>query len=129
MQTAALIAALRTEGFDAVTPALAAAMPLIADEGSRPSDMARQAGLTKRAIGQLVGELTGRGYVELRRDLADVRATLVWLTPRSLELRRRGFEIKPALQRDAEALVGREHLADLETALKVLLGLEHYERS
>ena len=49
-------------------------------EGSRITDMARRARITKQGMGQLVAELEEMGYVERRPDPADGRAKRVVLS-------------------------------------------------
>ena len=48
--------------------------------GSRITDVARKAGISKQAVGQLVDELQGLGYVTRVSDPTDARARLVVLT-------------------------------------------------
>ena len=48
--------------------------------GSRITDLARRARMTKQGMGQLVAELEGLGYVERRPDPTDRRAKRVALT-------------------------------------------------
>jgi DNA-binding MarR family transcriptional regulator len=49
-------------------------------EGSRLSDLARGANMTPQAMGELVDELEGLGYVVRRPDPTDRRAKLITLT-------------------------------------------------
>lgn len=48
--------------------------------GSRITDLARRARMTKQGMGQLVADLEALGYVERRPDPADGRAKIVVLT-------------------------------------------------
>lgn len=50
--------------------------------GSRITDVAVRAGITKQAVGQLVTELEQLGYVERIADPTDARARLVVYTPK-----------------------------------------------
>jgi DNA-binding MarR family transcriptional regulator len=58
--------------------------PHIELEGSRLTDIAERAGITKQAVGQLVDELEAMGYVERVSDPRDGRARLVVYTARGL---------------------------------------------
>ena len=98
-------------------------------EGSRITDMARRARITKQGMGQLVAELEEMGYVERRPDPADRRAKRVVLTAKGqaaveaglaalsdLEARwaghvgeRRARELRATLA-DICAAFGREHI-------------------
>lgn len=53
--------------------------------GSRITDVAARAGITKQAVGQLVDELEALGYVTRVVDPSDARARLVVLTDRGRE--------------------------------------------
>lgn len=119
--TSRLIAGLRTNGFEDVTPAFAALMPFIGLEGSRQSDIAKRAQLTKQAVGQLVKELAARGYVGVRRDPVSARATLVAFTERGLALRDKGFALKRELLSEMERALGEEGLGVFEQSTRILL--------
>src|SRR5438128_5484803 len=62
--TATMMAMLPSRGFSDVTPAFSSLMPLLDENGARPTALAQRAGITKQAISQLVRELEVRGYVE-----------------------------------------------------------------
>src|SRR5689334_24600888 len=71
-------AALRARpGFEKLRPAYLAVMRNMNPHGSRITDIARRAGLTKQAIGLLVRDLEAAGYVEVVDDPSDARARLV----------------------------------------------------
>src|SRR5262249_29884323 len=57
-----------------VRPAHTALFPHLDFEGIRLTDLARRAGITKQAAGQLVDDLVGAGMVERVRDPTDRRA-------------------------------------------------------
>lgn len=58
----------------------------IAPEGSRVSDLAAQARVTKQSAAFLVEQLEAAGYVERIPDPTDGRARLVRLTKRALQV-------------------------------------------
>ena len=82
--------ALEQRAFDAVvaagitdiTLAQARIAARIAPNGSRVSDLAEQARVTKQSAASLVEQLEKAGYVERVPDPSDGRARLVRLTPR-----------------------------------------------
>jgi DNA-binding MarR family transcriptional regulator len=86
----ALVATMMPElvryGFNGITPAFASLMSLLDATGIRPTTLAKRAGTTKQAIGQLVRELETRGYVEQVPDSTDTRAKIVRLTKRGVAL-------------------------------------------
>jgi DNA-binding MarR family transcriptional regulator len=73
---------LAAAGFGDITPAQARVFQRIAPTGSRLTDLAAQAGITKQSAGFLVDQLERAGYVERVPDRADGRARLVRLAAR-----------------------------------------------
>ena len=78
-----VFAGLAAAGFEDLTPAQARVLARIAPAGSRLTDLAAQAGITKQSAGFLVDQLEANGYVERVPDPSDGRARLVRLTPRA----------------------------------------------
>ena len=74
--------ALWAAGYDDFTPAQARVFQRIAPGGSRLTDLAEQASITKQSAGFLIDQLERAGYVERVRDPADARARLVRITAR-----------------------------------------------
>jgi len=70
-------------GITDITLAQARIAARISPQGSRVSDLAEQARVTKQSAGFLVDHLEAAGYVERVPDPADRRARLVRLTPRA----------------------------------------------
>ena len=66
------------------TPAQARVFQRIAPGGSRLTDLAEQASITKQSAGFLVDQLERAGYVERVADPSDGRARLVRITERGL---------------------------------------------
>ena len=95
----------------------------LALEGSRLSDLARQAGMTKQAMGDLVDQCEAWGLVTREADPRDSRARIVRFTPAGLAW----------LQafRDAVAQAEAEFRAEVgdNVATVVTLGLEAYAGS
>jgi DNA-binding MarR family transcriptional regulator len=73
---------LAVAGFDDFTPAQARVFQRIAPGGSRLTDLAEQAGVTKQTAGFLVDQLERAGYVERVPDPSDGRARLVRIAER-----------------------------------------------
>jgi DNA-binding MarR family transcriptional regulator len=61
-------------------------MQFLDDEGSRVSDLARRAQITKQSMAELVAHLERHGYVERVPDPSDRRAKLVRTTANGQEL-------------------------------------------
>jgi DNA-binding MarR family transcriptional regulator len=77
---AELNARLREQGYPDVRLAHSALFAHIDSNGTRSSELAERAGMTKQGMGQLVADLEEKGYVERVEDPADRRAKLVRLT-------------------------------------------------
>ena len=73
---------LAAAGFGDLTPAQARVFQRIAPAGSRLTDLAAQAGITKQSAGFLVDQLERAGYVERVPDPEDGRARLVRIAER-----------------------------------------------
>ncbi|WP_116451625.1 MarR family winged helix-turn-helix transcriptional regulator [Blastococcus litoris] len=112
-----VFAALAEAGFDDVSPAQAQVFQRIAPEGSRLTDLAAQAGITKQSAGFLVDQLERAGYVERVADPADGRARLVRIAERgarSVEVSRR---VVAEVEAEWTAHLGRERMALLRDVL------------
>jgi DNA-binding MarR family transcriptional regulator len=72
-------------GFDDIRPAHTAVFQHIDAGGSRLTDLAERAQITKQSMGYLVDHLEQRGYLERRPDPSDRRAVLISLTDRGWE--------------------------------------------
>src|SRR5947208_16196864 len=75
-------AGLTEAGFGDVRPAHTAVFQHIDADGSRLTDLAERAQITKQSMGYLVDYLEDRGYLERRPDPSDRRAAIVCLTDR-----------------------------------------------
>ncbi len=69
-----------------VRPAHSAVLRNISRAGSRVTEMAERAGMTKQSMAELIEYLRARGYVELAPDPSDGRAKLVRLTAQGWKL-------------------------------------------
>jgi DNA-binding MarR family transcriptional regulator len=91
-------------------PSHSAVFAQIKTEGSRLTDLARGANITPQAMGELVDELEGLGYVERRPDPTDRRAKLIVLTDRGRACIAAGIStINGIEQRITETLGERGH--------------------
>jgi DNA-binding MarR family transcriptional regulator len=69
-------------GFEDIGTAHLAVFQYPSPRGARVTVLAERAGMSRQAITYLIRELERNGYLELRRDPSDGRATLVHLTER-----------------------------------------------
>ena len=73
-------------GFAELRPAHFAVFQVLMPQGSRLTELAKRAGMTKQSMGYLVDYLEGHGYLRRLPDPADQRAQLVCVTPRAKKL-------------------------------------------
>src|SRR5688572_5927889 len=107
-------------GFEDFTPAQARVFQRIASDGSRLTDLADQAQITKQSAGFLVDQLERAGYVERVPDPTDARARLVWITPRGAEATEVAAGIVADIEREWTAHLGRQPAAQLRRHLERL---------
>lgn len=110
---------LRAKGF-AITIAQARLAARIADEGSRLTDLAESAQVTKQTAGFLVDQLERAGYVERRPDRRDARVRLIRLAERGLQLQRVARAMERTLDAEWERHLGATRMAALREALVAL---------
>lgn len=111
-----VLAALAEAGHE-VTLAQARLLQRVAREGSRLTDLAAQAQVTKQSAGSLVDQLEARGYVERVPDPRDGRARLIRPARRGLEAAALAAPVVAAVEAEWTAHLGEETMAALRAAL------------
>ncbi len=110
------LAAVREAGFTDITQAQARVAARIGPDGTRLTDLAEQAQVTKQTAGFLVDQLERAGYVERRPDPTDGRARLVCISERGA----RAVEVANAavarLEAEWEAHLGAAEMRRLRKA-------------
>lgn len=114
-----VIDAVREAGFD-LTLAQAKLAARIGDQGSRLTDLAEQAQITKQSAGFLVDQLERAGLVERAPDPADARARLVRFTERGLAVVSVARTVEGQILREWRRHLGPERFAALQEALTAL---------
>ena len=79
-----VLGALHESGFQDMSAAKARVFERIGAQGTRLTDLAEQAQVTKQTAGSLVDQLEQAGYVERRPDPSDARARLICMAERGL---------------------------------------------
>src|SRR5574343_716645 len=92
----------------------------LALDGSRPTELAEQAGMSKQAMGKLVDQCEAWGLVQRETDARDARAKRVRFTPTGLAWLQ-AFE-----QAVAQAEAELRQTVGPEVAAVIALGLEAY---
>lgn len=119
-QVAALMAGLAARGYGDLTPAFATVIPQLDAVGARSTVLARQAGVSKQAMSQLLKQLEELDYVEQIADSTDTRAKRVRLTRRGVALRQACMDIRTELHKAAIQALGKTNLARLQRDLQTL---------
>ena len=88
--------------------------------GSRISDLAARAGVTKGAMGQLVADCERLGLVTRVSDSNDARATIVALSKRGRDLMEVTRRASREIEADFAAAVGTDAFAAVRTGLTAL---------
>jgi DNA-binding MarR family transcriptional regulator len=100
-----------------VTLAQARVFARIGPDGTRLTELAEAAQVTKQTAGFLVDQLQAEGYVERVPDPSDARARLVRIAPRGREAVARAREMEQVVEREWERHLGAERMAALRDAL------------
>jgi DNA-binding MarR family transcriptional regulator len=116
---------MRGAGFDDVREGHGCVFGFIdLENGSRLTDMADRARLTKQAVGEAVAELEQKGYVERVPDPADGRAKIIKLTERGREAALTGRRLFAEIEREWAEEVGEELVAAMREAAERIIELE-----
>lgn len=115
-----ILARLAEEGFDDLTLAQARLAARVGEEGTRVTDLATQAQVTKQTAGALVDQLERAGYVTREPDPRDARARLVTLADRGRQAQAAARQVEAALAQEWEEHLGAEQMRQLRDALASL---------
>jgi DNA-binding MarR family transcriptional regulator len=109
-------------GFGDLRPALLAVAQHISAEGTRITELAERAWLTKATVVHAVDELERLGYVTREPDPSDGRAKLVRTTERAHAAERVAREAIRDIRSAWADLIGRGEMDALEAGLRTLRG-------
>ncbi len=89
-------------------------------EGTRLTELAERAHMTKQSVGEVASDLEQRGYVERVPDPADGRAKIIRLTERGRDAQRTGRDLIDDIEREWAERFGEERIAALRDALEAV---------
>ncbi|MBP1821315.1 MarR family transcriptional regulator [Mycobacterium sp. OAE908] len=115
-----ILQAIKDAGFDDVTLAQARVFQRIAPGGSRLTDLAEQAQMTKQSAAGLVDELERMGYVRRVPDPSDRRARLIQIDKRGLQAGKAAQEAHDAIAAEWRSHLGIRRFGQLREALEDL---------
>ena len=113
--------AMHARGFAGIRLVHIALIRNVDENGTRISDIARRAGMTKQATGQLVAEFVELGYIRLVPDPDDGRAKIARYTAKGKRLL---LAIVASIEQTEDAVseaIGAARLAALKTTLRRIL--------
>jgi DNA-binding MarR family transcriptional regulator len=96
-------------------------LPHIDLDGTRQIEVARRAGISKQAVGQLVDELVALGLLSREPDPRDGRAQLVRFTDQGLTQLIAGFDVLDGLESELTEQLGTPTIERLRRDLAELL--------
>lgn len=114
-----VFAALAEAGYD-ITPAQARVFQRIGANGTRLTELAEQAQVTKQTAGFLVDQLERAGYVQRTPDPTDARARLVRISARGLKTIPIASAAIAEIEAEWTAHLGTAKVAQLRAALTTL---------
>jgi DNA-binding MarR family transcriptional regulator len=107
-------------GYSDIRPGHGCVFGNIDPDGSRLTDLADRAGMTKQSVGEVTNDLEQRGYLERVPDPADGRAKIIRLTNRGREAQAIGRGLIDDIERDWAERFGTEQVAALREALEAI---------
>lgn len=127
--SAELDGALRAASFRDVRAAHAPVFMAIDPEGSRVTDLAERAAMSKQAVGELIRHLADHGYLTVTSDPVDRRAKKVQLTERGWEALDLGERVIAEFDAWLEDAVGSDHVTQLRQILTRIVTHEPHNRT
>ncbi len=111
-----VLAALRAAGFE-VTAAQGRVFARIAPSGTRLTDLAEMAQVSKQTAGFLVDQLEKGGYVERVPDPTDARARLVRIAPRGRAVQAAAAEVERQVVAEWTRHLGAAEMTRLQRSM------------
>jgi DNA-binding MarR family transcriptional regulator len=116
-----VIRAMHARGFPGIRLVHIALIRNVDEGGTRISEIARRAGMTKQATGQLASEFVELGYIRIVPDPTDGRAKIAEYTAKGKRLLRAIVASIRETESRFAAVIGEEEMARLKETLTLLL--------
>lgn len=113
----ALRATLKSGGWETVTRAQSLLLANITAGEHRASRLAKNLGVSRQAISQMLAELEARGLIDISADPNDGRAQVVNFSPRSAALRDAAAASLNLLEEELRQRIGAKNFEGLRGAL------------
>jgi DNA-binding MarR family transcriptional regulator len=111
---------LSTTDYSDIRPAHGCVFGHVDPDGTRLTDLADRAHMTKQSVGEVVTDLQQRGYVERVPDPSDGRAKIIRLTARGHEAQAFGWKLINDIEREWAEHFGTERIAALRETLEAV---------
>ncbi len=108
----------REGGHDVMPDSWHAMLPFIDLEGTRSSQLAQRAGISKQAVGKIVRELEAQQLLKRAPDPEDGRSFLVQFTERGIERLQLVHRLIEQIEREYEAMLGVQQMHALRRSLR-----------
>ncbi len=118
--SAGLYERIAAAGFGDVRPGHGCVFGTIEPDGSRLTDLAERARMTKQTVGEVTTDLERLGYVERVPDPRDGRAKIIRLTARGREAQGVGRRLIEETETEWAERYGEETMRSLRDALEVI---------
>lgn len=118
-----LQAHLQAKGWGQVTRPQSMVMVNFVTGVLRPSDIARNLGISRQAIHSTIAQMVDMGMLELKDDPADGRSKVIAITPKGVAMRADANEAVQALTAELGRRIGKAHVAALAAALSCDWGM------
>lgn len=108
---------LKEKGYENISPSHGWIFSNIEDRGSRITELAAKAKITKQSMSVLVSQLESNGYVKRIPDSNDKRASLIILTAEGEKIRSIGQQINYAFEEGWKKILGEKEYHHLRQLL------------
>ncbi|MDH5325833.1 MAG: winged helix DNA-binding protein [Gammaproteobacteria bacterium] len=113
-----LAGVLVAHGFDDVTTGNFNVLRHIDPQGLRLTRLAKDAQITKQAIGKMVRELEHKGYVEVLGDESDARAKYVRFSKKGEKLISIAIQVVTDMERQYQSILGTKNYNSLRRSVR-----------
>jgi DNA-binding MarR family transcriptional regulator len=118
---------LRVRGHEGLTQAHTNLLAHLDVGGLRITTLAERAGVSKQAIGNLVGDLETKGYVHREVDPHDRRAAVITYTTAGRKFLQDAHQVKREIEAEYTASLGADGFQTLQHLLALLVSGTSYE--
>jgi DNA-binding MarR family transcriptional regulator len=111
---------LEEAGYGEITPSHGLVFQYLEDNGSRVTELAAHAGMTKQSMSALVYQLEGYGYLKRKNDPLDARAVLFILTEKGQALKNKAQHLNYLFEKKWEKKLGASRYQNFRQILEEL---------